>query len=101
AITAVVLGIIQNASILVISSEWQGFLLYVFLFFAIVFFPSGLRLPRRKVPFATATREIAPDPVAPATESKAGTAAMEYLDGIITIVGVYVIVATSSDQTIR
>jgi branched-subunit amino acid ABC-type transport system permease component len=71
AITAVVLGIIQNASILVISSEWQGFLLYVFLFLAIVFFPSGLRLPRRKVRFGTATREIAPEPVAPAAESKA------------------------------
>jgi branched-subunit amino acid ABC-type transport system permease component len=71
AITAVVLGIIQNASILVISSEWQGFLLYVFLFLAIVFFPSGLRLPRRKVRFGTATREIAPEPIAPAAESKA------------------------------
>src|SRR5262249_17682275 len=71
AIMAVTLGIIQNASILVISSEWQGFLLSAFLFFAIVFLPSGLRLPRRKIPFATATREIAPDPVAPATESKA------------------------------
>jgi branched-subunit amino acid ABC-type transport system permease component len=71
AITAVILGIIQNASILVISSEWQGFLLYVFLFFAIVFFPNGLRLPRRRLRFATATREITADPVVPAAESKA------------------------------
>jgi branched-subunit amino acid ABC-type transport system permease component len=70
AITAVILGIIQNASILVISSEWQGFLLYVFLFLAIVFFPNGLRLPRRHVQFGTATREITPDPVMPAAESK-------------------------------
>src|SRR6516165_7963722 len=66
AIMAVILGVIQNASILVISSEWQGFLLYVFLFFAIVFFPNGLRLPRRKVRFGTATRQIGPEPVAPA-----------------------------------
>jgi branched-subunit amino acid ABC-type transport system permease component len=41
AIAAVILGVIQNASILVISSEWQGFLLYIFLFFAIVFFPDA------------------------------------------------------------
>ena len=39
AIAAVILGVIQNASILFIPSEWQGFLLYVFLFLAIVFFP--------------------------------------------------------------
>jgi branched-subunit amino acid ABC-type transport system permease component len=58
AIAAVILGVIQNASILIISSEWQGFLLYVFLFLAIVFFPNGLRLPRRRR-FGTATRKIA------------------------------------------
>src|SRR5262249_27300201 len=67
---AVILGIIQNASILVISSEWQGFLLYVFLFLAIVFFPNGLRLPRRRLRFATATREMTPAPETPAPESK-------------------------------
>jgi branched-subunit amino acid ABC-type transport system permease component len=66
---AVILGVIQNASILVIPSEWQGFLLYVFLFFAIVFFPNGLRLPRRRGRFGTATRKIAPEE-ASATESK-------------------------------
>lgn len=71
AIAAVILGIIQNASILVIPSEWQGFLLYVFLFLAIVFFPSGLRLPQRYARFRTATREVARDPDAPAAESKA------------------------------
>jgi branched-subunit amino acid ABC-type transport system permease component len=47
ALAAVLLGIIQNASILVIPSEWQGFLLYVFLFVAIIFFPEGIRLPAR------------------------------------------------------
>lgn len=59
AIAAVILGVIQNASILVIPSEWQGFLLYVFLFLAIVFFPNGLRLPRRRGHFGTATRKMA------------------------------------------
>lgn len=48
AITAVVLGIIQNGSVLFIPSEWQGFLLYVFLFVAVVFFPNGIRLPERR-----------------------------------------------------
>ena len=44
---AVILGIVQNSSILVIPSAWQGFLLYAFLFFAIVLFPRGFRLPER------------------------------------------------------
>jgi branched-subunit amino acid ABC-type transport system permease component len=48
ALAAVVLGIVQNASILVIPSEWQGFLLYVFLFVTIIFFPQGIGLPERK-----------------------------------------------------
>ena len=47
-IAAVLLGVVQNASILVIPSEWQGFLLYVFLFVAIIFFPRGIRLPARR-----------------------------------------------------
>jgi len=63
--------VIQNASILVISSEWQGFLLYVFLFLAIVFFPNGLRLPQRRGRFAPAAREILSDHDAPPAESKA------------------------------
>ncbi|MBV8835653.1 MAG: branched-chain amino acid ABC transporter permease, partial [Alphaproteobacteria bacterium] len=75
AIAAVILAVIQNASILLIPSEWQGFLLYVFLFFAIVFFPNGLRLPRRRRKFATATRDVPPPaaapPAAPAAESQA------------------------------
>jgi branched-subunit amino acid ABC-type transport system permease component len=47
AIAAVLLGIVQNSSILFIPSAWQGFLLYAFLFFAIVLFPNGIRLPER------------------------------------------------------
>jgi branched-subunit amino acid ABC-type transport system permease component len=64
AVAAVILGTIQNASILVISSEWQGFLLYVFLFLAIVLFPNGLRLPQRRQRLGTATRQIAAEPAA-------------------------------------
>jgi branched-subunit amino acid ABC-type transport system permease component len=69
AIAAVILGVIQNASILVISSEWQGFLLYVFLFLAIVFFPNGLRLPQRRGRFAPPAREILSEQDAPAAEA--------------------------------
>ncbi len=54
AITAVVLGMVQNASVLFIPSEWQGFLLYGFLFLAIVFFPKGVRLPERRLTRAPA-----------------------------------------------
>jgi branched-subunit amino acid ABC-type transport system permease component len=71
AIAAIILGVIQNASILVISSEWQGFLLYIFLFLAIVFFPNGLRLPQRRSRFGTATRERAAEQGRSAAESKA------------------------------
>jgi branched-subunit amino acid ABC-type transport system permease component len=60
AIAALILGIIQNASILFIPSEWQGFLLYIFLFAAIVFFPNGLRMPKRRIRFGTATRDLPP-----------------------------------------
>lgn len=48
ALMAFVLGFVQNASVLFIPSEWQGFLLYVFLFVAIIFLPNGIRWPRRK-----------------------------------------------------
>ena len=48
AAAAVLLGVVQNSSILVIPSEWQGFLLYVFLFATIIFFPQGIRLPGLK-----------------------------------------------------
>jgi branched-subunit amino acid ABC-type transport system permease component len=71
ALAAVILGTIQNASILVISSEWQGFLLYAFLFLAIVLFPNGLRLPSRRRRFRAATRAIAAERSASAAENKA------------------------------
>jgi branched-subunit amino acid ABC-type transport system permease component len=71
AIAAVILGAIQNASILVIPSEWQGFLLYIFLFLAIVLFPNGLRLPKRRASFGTTTRELEQDQDSPPATNKA------------------------------
>jgi len=53
AAAAVVLGLLQSFSILVIDSRWQNLLLYGVLFFAILVFPRGVRLPRR---FALARR---------------------------------------------
>lgn len=62
ALAAVVLGIVQNSSILWMPSAWQGFLLYAFLFFAIVLFPRGFHLPERakKLKRETAAPTIAP-----------------------------------------
>ena len=64
ALAAVVLGVVQNSSILFIPSAWQGFLLFAFLFFAIVLFPNGFRLPenskalkRAAMPAAVAGKE--------------------------------------------
>ena len=59
--TAVVLGVVQNSSILFMPPQWQGFLLYVFLFGAIVFFPKGIKLParRRAMSRAVPTVELA------------------------------------------
>lgn len=43
ATAAVGLSLLQSYSILVIPSQWQGLILYVFLFVTILFFPGGLR----------------------------------------------------------
>ena len=59
AVAAVVLNLIQSLSILVLPSEWQGVLLYGFLFFAIIFMPNGFRLPKRRTKFQTGTRKLA------------------------------------------
>ncbi|WP_081740246.1 branched-chain amino acid ABC transporter permease [Afipia sp. P52-10] len=58
ALTAVVLGVVQNSSVLFIPSEWQGFLLYLFLFVAIVFLPNGVKLPARR---RLTRKTVAPD----------------------------------------
>jgi branched-chain amino acid transport system permease protein len=43
ALAAVGLSLLQSYSILVIPSQWQGLILYVFLFVTILFFPNGVR----------------------------------------------------------
>lgn len=61
AATAIILGVVQNSSILFMPPQWQGFLLYIFLFGAIVFFPKGIHLPaRRRLARAVPTVELAP-----------------------------------------
>jgi len=45
-IAAVGLALLQSSSILVIPSQWQGSLIYFVLFAVILFFPTGLRVPR-------------------------------------------------------
>lgn len=62
ALAAVALALVQNMSVLVIPSELQGLLLYVFLFVAIVFFPTGVSWPKRRVTFASKTREFTREP---------------------------------------
>jgi hypothetical protein len=51
---------VQNFSILIIPSEWQGFLLYVFLFVAIIFFPQGIRLSGRAKKITRGSTTVAP-----------------------------------------
>jgi len=43
ALAAVFLSLLQSYSELVIPSQWQGLILYVFLFITILFFPTGVR----------------------------------------------------------
>lgn len=61
AIAAVFLSLLQSASILVIPSQWQSSLTYFVLFFVILFFPTGFRLPKRR-------RKPAPATPAPAAQ---------------------------------
>ncbi len=46
ALAAIGLSLIQGLSIFVIPSQWQGLILYVFLFVTILFFPQGVNLQK-------------------------------------------------------
>ncbi|TCT04050.1 branched-chain amino acid transport system permease protein [Paralcaligenes ureilyticus] len=46
---AVALSLIQSLSIIVIPSQWQGVILYVFLFVTILFFPQGVKFKKFKL----------------------------------------------------
>ncbi len=48
-LASLVLALIQSYSVLVIGSRWQNLLIYGFLFLAIIVFPRGIHLPRRRV----------------------------------------------------
>jgi branched-chain amino acid transport system permease protein len=48
ALAAIALSLIQGLSIFVIPSQWQGLILYVFLFITILFFPQGVSLQKFK-----------------------------------------------------
>ncbi len=48
-LASLVLALIQSYSVLVIGSRWQNLLIYGFLFVAIVMFPRGIHLPRRRI----------------------------------------------------
>ena len=48
ALAAIALSLIQGLSIFVIPSQWQGLILYVFLFVTILFFPQGVNFKKFK-----------------------------------------------------
>ena len=60
AAAAIVLALIQSYSVLVISSRWQNLLLYGFLFVAIILFPRGIQLPRRRPRLVQAQAAVRP-----------------------------------------
>ena len=47
ATAAVAISVIQQLSVLIVASRWQPLVVFGVLFIAIVFFPRGVRLPRR------------------------------------------------------
>lgn len=66
AVAAVVLSMIQGLSVFVIPSQWQGLLLYFFLFVTILFFPEGFKLQMRR----SRARPQAPTATPTATASR-------------------------------
>lgn len=52
---ALFLALLRSFSILVIPSAWQGVILYALLFITILFFPNGVKLPRRRLRLKPAT----------------------------------------------
>jgi branched-chain amino acid transport system permease protein len=61
ALAAVVISLVQSFSVLVIASVWQSLVLYGFLFFTILAFPRGFRIPRRARVAILETRPAAGD----------------------------------------
>jgi branched-chain amino acid transport system permease protein len=59
AMAAVGLALLQSFSILFIASKWQGLLLYAVLFFALLVFPRGIPVWRRRIRAAPVKAEVA------------------------------------------
>lgn len=57
-LASLVLALITSYSVLVIGSRWQNLLTYGFLFVAIVVFPRGIHLPRRRVHAGSSTAPV-------------------------------------------
>jgi branched-subunit amino acid ABC-type transport system permease component len=49
ALAAIFLGLFQTFSILIIPSKWQILLAYLLIFVVIIFFPEGVRMPKRRI----------------------------------------------------
>jgi branched-subunit amino acid ABC-type transport system permease component len=49
AVAAVAISLLQQLSVLMMDSRWQPLIVFSILFVAIVFFPSGIRPPGRRV----------------------------------------------------
>ena len=49
AVAALGISVLQQLSVLVMDSRWQPLIVFSILFIAIIFFPSGIRLPARRV----------------------------------------------------
>lgn len=60
ALAAIMLGLVQSFSVLVIASAWQSLVLYGFLFFTILAFPRGFRMPRLRRVKVAALAQPAP-----------------------------------------
>jgi branched-subunit amino acid ABC-type transport system permease component len=56
ALAAVVISVMQQASVFFISSHWQPLIVYAVLFIAIILFPSGIRWPAPKLKRRPATQ---------------------------------------------
>lgn len=74
-VAAIVLGLIQTFSILVVSSTWQILIIYSLIFVTILLFPTGvvLKRPWRKITRASAT-DIATGAGTPPAPKQAGPA---------------------------
>ena len=58
-VAAIFISVLQQASVLVVDSRWQPLIVFGILFVAILFFPSGVRLPQARVVRTSDTMPLA------------------------------------------